>query len=325
MTPPNLAPSPAGDPPAIRCEGLHKRFPDIHAVRGVDLVVEAGTCLALLGPNGAGKTTTVEMIEGLTPPSEGRVAIFGRRLGQSRAEDRLIREDVGVCLQETHFQERLRVRETIELFRAFHANSAPLAELIDAVSLGPKAESFVGKLSGGQRQRLALACALAGRPRLLCLDEPTTGLDPQSRRQVWDVVSAFRKGGGTVLLTTHYMEEAHMLADRVAIMDGGRIIADGTPAALIAGLGAKDVATLVFDRAPDPAPFAAAVHAAEARVTPEEDGFALTLATSELAARMPALTALAAAQGLTLVRLSMHAATLEDVFIHHTGRGLRDA
>jgi ABC-2 type transport system ATP-binding protein len=315
----------AAGPPAIVCEGLHKRFPDIHAVRGVDLVVEAGTCLALLGPNGAGKTTTVEMIEGLTTPSEGRVAIFGRRLGESRATDRLIREDVGVCLQETRFQEKLRVRETIELFRSFYTNPDTYAALIDAVSLAPKADSFVGKLSGGQRQRLAIACALAGRPRILCLDEPTTGLDPQSRREIWDVVRAFRDKGGAVLLTTHYMEEAHLLADRVAIMDAGRVIAEGTPAALIAGLGAHDVATLVFDRAPDPAPFAAAVHATESRVAPEGDGFALTLVTSELAARMPALTRLAEAQGLTLRSLAMHAATLEDVFIHHTGRGLRDA
>jgi ABC-2 type transport system ATP-binding protein len=312
----------ASDVPAIVCTALEKRFPDIHAVRGVDLTVARGECLALLGPNGAGKTTTVEMIEGLTEPSSGRIELFGRPWGTGEKSDRQIRAGLGVCLQENNFQERLSVVETVDLFRSFYEDPAPAAELIGLVALEAKARSQVGKLSGGQRQRLALACALAGRPSLLCLDEPTTGLDPQSRRQVWDIVEGFRRGGGTVLLTTHYMEEAEHLADRVAIMDHGLIIARGTSASLIASLGASDIADLVFDRPPALEPFRDLPGVSEARLV---EAHHLRLVAPNIAAILPALLERAAQLELALVSLGTHKATLEDVFIHYTGRALRDA
>jgi ABC-2 type transport system ATP-binding protein len=307
-------------PPAIECVDLHKRFPDIHAVRGVDLRVEPGECLALLGPNGAGKTTTVEMLEGLTEPSSGRIEIFGEPWGRSLASDRAIREHIGVCLQETRFQERLSIGETVDLFRSFYRAGDSRENLVATVALESKVDAMVGKLSGGQRQRLALACALAGRPRILFLDEPTTGLDPQSRRQVWEVVARFKANGGTVLLTTHYMEEAQHLADRVAIMDHGRVIARGTAHELIASLGASDIATIRFDRIPDPTPFGDLPTVGEVR----PDGEQLRISANSIARALPDIINCAERLGLGLVSLSTHQASLEDVFIHYTGRQLRD-
>ena len=221
---------------ALRCAGLVKRFTDVTAVDGLDLEVFAGECFGLLGPNGAGKTTTVEILEGLTIPDEGAVELLGQHW--NGGDDRALRERIGVQLQETQLAEKVTVVETLKLFRSFYKRGHSVEEVIRTVALEEKRNSRVGKLSGGQKQRLAVACALVSDPELLFLDEPTTGLDPQARLSLWDIVEKFRAGGGTILLTTHYMEEAARLCDRVAIMDHGKVIALGTPAELIESLGA---------------------------------------------------------------------------------------
>jgi len=219
--------------PAVSCRGLRKIYDArggllgggagaaVVAVDGIDLTISRGECFGLLGPNGAGKTTTVEILEGILEPSAGELALLG--MSWARDEVRL-RQRIGVALQETRLPERLSVTEVLNLFRSFYRRSRPVAELLADVELTEKRDAWVGKLSGGQRQRLAIACALVGEPEILFLDEPTTGLDPQSRRQLWDLVLRFRGGGGTVVLTTHYMEEAERLCDRVAIVDHGHVI-----------------------------------------------------------------------------------------------------
>jgi ABC-2 type transport system ATP-binding protein len=218
---------------AVQCDGLEKHYGDVVAVAGLSLHVKRGECFGLLGPNGAGKTTTIEILEGLIPADAGDVQILGLRWA---TDERLLRDRVGIHLQETQLSEKLTVEEMLRLFRSFYRRGRRVDDLLNVVELGSKRSSRVGTLSGGQKQRLSLACALAGNPDLLFLDEPTTGLDPQSRRQLWDVLAAYRDGGGTVLLTTHYMDEAQTLCDRVAIVDQGRLIALDTPQALIAAL-----------------------------------------------------------------------------------------
>lgn len=220
---------------AVVCRQLRKVYPggragDVVAVDGLDLTIAKGECFGLLGPNGAGKTTTVEILEGVAEPTAGTVELFGLTW---RKDGQALRERIGVALQETRLAEKASVQETLELFRSFYRAPRPLQALLDEVQLGEKRDAWVSKLSGGQRQRLALACALVGDPEILFLDEPTTGLDPQSRRQVWELVSAYKERGGTVLLTTHYMEEAERLCDRVAVVDHGRVIREGTPRGLI--------------------------------------------------------------------------------------------
>jgi ABC-2 type transport system ATP-binding protein len=223
---------------ALQCDGLEKRYGDLTAVAGLSLHVRRGECFGLLGPNGAGKTTTIEILEGLIPADVGDVQILGLRWA---SDERQLRERIGIHLQETQLSEKLTVEEMLRLFRSFYRRGHPVPELLQLVELEGKRRSRVGTLSGGQKQRLSLACALAGNPDLLFLDEPTTGLDPQSRRQLWDVLAAYRNGGGTVLLTTHYMDEAQTLCDRVAIVDQGRLIALDSPQALIAALAEPKV------------------------------------------------------------------------------------
>jgi len=216
--------------PALRVEGLRKAYDDVVAVDGLNLQVETGECFGLLGPNGAGKTTTIEICEGLLAADSGSVEVLGRRW-ESDADD--LRELLGIQLQDTQLSEKLTVDETLTLFQSFYRDARDVGDVIDQVELGEKRYSRVGGLSGGQKQRLAVACALVGDPQLLFLDEPTTGLDPVSRRQLWDLISKFQAEGMTIVLTTHYMEEAERLCDRVAIVDHGRIIALGTPRELI--------------------------------------------------------------------------------------------
>ena len=217
-------------PSAVVCRGLTKVYGEVCAVDGLDLEIRAGECFGLLGPNGAGKTTTIEMMEGLTEQTAGEVLLFGMSW---KSEAQHIRERLGISLQETHLPERLTVTETVRLFRSFFRQGRDVAETVGMVALGEKANARYETLSGGQKQRLAVACALVGSPDLLFLDEPTTGLDPQSRRLLWEVINQFRKGGGTVVLTTHYMDEAEALCDRIGIVDHGKLIALGTPAELI--------------------------------------------------------------------------------------------
>lgn len=225
---------------AISARGLFKRYSDVVAVDGVDLELERGECLAILGPNGAGKTTTVEMLEGLTVPDAGSIELLGGRWGR---DDHALQEKIGVQLQETQLSDKLSVEETLRLFRSFYLRGRTVDEVIELLELQEKRRAHVEKLSGGQKQRLALGCALVSSPELLFLDEPTTGLDPQARRKIWELVAAFRAGGGTVCLTTHYMEEAEVLATQVAIMDRGRVIARGTPAELIREHGVAPAGT----------------------------------------------------------------------------------
>lgn len=226
--------------PAVRCEALTKRYGDVVAVDGLSLVVHRGECFGLLGPNGAGKTTTIEILEGLLAPDAGDVEVLGLRW---RTHEDELRQRLGIQLQETQLAEKLTVEETLRLFRSFYHRGRSVDALLSIVELDGKRSSWVGKLSGGQKQRLALACALAGSPDLLFLDEPTTGLDPQARRQLWGVLERFRAGGGTIVLTTHYMDEAETLCDRVAVIDHGRVIALGSPRELIATLTAPRVVT----------------------------------------------------------------------------------
>jgi ABC-2 type transport system ATP-binding protein len=218
--------------------GLRKAFADVQAVVGLDLEVALGECFGLLGPNGAGKTTTIEICEGLTAPDEGTVELLGLNWNSGASE---LRQRIGIQLQETQFPDKLTVEETLRLFRSFYRHGISVEESIRTAQLEEKRKSRVGGLSGGQKQRLAMACALVGDPELLFLDEPTTGLDPQARRHLWDLVDELKQAGRTVILTTHYMEEAERLCDRVAIMDHGRVIALGTPQQLIATVGGEDI------------------------------------------------------------------------------------
>jgi ABC-2 type transport system ATP-binding protein len=303
--------------PAISCRGLQKHYDDVKAVDGLDLEVSPGECFGLLGPNGAGKTTTIEILEGLTKPDAGEVTILGRRWG---SHERELRERLGVSLQESRLTEKLTVFETLELFRSFYERGRDPERLLEDLALEEKRDARVGKLSGGQRQRLAVACALAGDPEILFLDEPTTGLDPQSRLQLWERIAVFKAAGRTVLLTTHYMEEAERLCDRVAIVDHGRIIALGTPAELIAGLHAPHIIEFSSEPAVDEELLSSVPGVGERR---QRDG-RWQLAAANLAQAVPALLSALDGAGARLVSLSTHRATLEDVFLSLTGRELRD-
>ena len=298
---------------------LRKSYGEVVAVDGLDLAVGPGECFGLLGPNGAGKTTTIEICEGLTVPDAGEVVILGRRWGR---DDRALRELLGISLQETQFSEKLTVAETVQLFRSFYRRGPDPATVIELVQLTEKATSRVGQLSGGQRQRLALACALVGDPELLFLDEPTTGLDPQSRRQLWELIEAFRAGGRAILLTTHYMEEAERLCDRVAIIDHGRVIALGTPRELIASLGAEHVLEFALSDGASLDPSALAGVPGVGPVGRQNGTWRVQV--SELHQAMPALLGELRRQGAQLSELRTHSATLEDVFVSLTGRQLRD-
>ena len=303
---------------AVRCRGLVKRFDDVVAVAGLDLEIARGECFGLLGPNGAGKTTTIEILEGLTEPDEGEVEVLGEKW---QGDGRELRERLGVSLQETQLNEKLTVAETVRLFRSFYRQGREPEQVLAALALEEKRDARVGKLSGGQKQRLAVACALVGDPELLFLDEPTTGLDPQSRLQLWHQVTAFRAQGGTVLLTTHYMDEAERLCDRIAIVDHGKVIALGTPAELIRSLHAADVVELLSEpELPEEElrrlPGVSDVH---------RRGPNWALAVHSVTESVPPLLAAVEKAGARLAHLSTHRATLEDLFVALTGRELRDA
>ena len=303
---------------ALSCEGLVKRYGDVVAVDGLDLSVQVGECFGLLGPNGAGKTTTVEILEGLNEPDAGRVRVLGKTWADGGDG---LRERIGIQLQDTQLADKLTVMETIELFRSFYSKGLEPREVMRIVRLEEKEKAWVRKLSGGQKQRLSLAAALVGDPELLFLDEPTTGLDPQARRQVWDVIADVRARGGTVLLTTHYMEEAERLCDRIAIVDRGRVIALDTPVGLIARLGAEHVLEIECATRPDLDRLRERVGANDVRI----DGEIVSLTVREVHRAIPALLQELAAQSIALTRLTTHHATLEDVFVAMTGRHLRES
>ncbi len=304
--------------PAIRCRGLRKSFAEVRAVAGVDLEVRRGECFGLLGPNGAGKTTTIEILEGLGVADGGEVEILGQRWGGG--DERALRQRLGVCLQETQLADRLTVEEVLRLFRSFYERGRDVEEVLRLLELEPKRRAAYVKLSGGQRQRLAVACALVGAPELLFLDEPTTGLDPQARHRVWAVIDEFRRQGGTVVLTTHYMEEAAQLCDRLAIMDHGRVIAEGSPRELIASLRADQILELEPTASLDAGVFAALPGVSAAR---QQNGRHV-LSVRDVGAALPALLEAIQAHGSAVKTLETHQPTLEDVFVSLTGRELRD-
>jgi len=310
---------------AIELRGLVKEYRRKRAVTpavdGLDLGVERGGVFGLLGPNGAGKTTTVEICEGLLAPDSGVVRVLGSEWGGSDAA--ALRQRIGVSLQETRFFDKQTPREILRLFRSFYGKGRSVDEAIEIVQLGEKASTHAEDLSGGQAQRLAVACALVGDPELLFLDEPTTGLDPQSRRQLWDIVRDFRARGGTVLITTHYMEEAEQLCDMIAIVDHGKRIALGSPKELVASLGAAHVVEMTAPRLGEN------LRGEEGMALPSVreclvEGDRVTMRVDAPHLAVPALAALLAHKGLELDGLATRHASLDDVFLKLTGRQLRE-
>jgi ABC-2 type transport system ATP-binding protein len=303
--------------PVIRVTGLHKRYGETHAVDGVSFEVRAGTVFGLLGPNGAGKTTTVEVLEGLRAPDSGEVQVLGID-AVHRPDD--LKERIGVSLQTAALYPRLTVVEVLDLFRSFYPRGRPSDELIGLMDLGEKRTTRTANLSGGQRQRLSVALALVNDPELVFLDEPTTGMDPAARRALWDIILTLKGEGKTVLLTTHYLEEAEVLCDRVAIMDHGKILEEGTVDELVSrrfkeravrfdtieGLGDERLAAM---------PGVTSVK--------HEDGEVLVY-TRDVAGTIGAVLAAAEALGVEPANLGVRRATLEDVFLDLTGRALRD-
>lgn len=304
---------------SLRLSGLRKAFGSVQAVDGVDLEVLRGECFGLLGPNGAGKTTTIEICEGLTQSDSGQVNLLGL---DWRANERELRQRIGIQLQETQFSDKLTVAETLRLFRSFYRKGITTDEAIRIAQLDEKRSARVVTLSGGQKQRLAMACALVGDPELLFLDEPTTGLDPQARRHLWDLVDNLKRGGRTIILTTHYMDEAERLCDRVAIMDHGKIIALGTVRELIASVGGDHIVEFAVhgDTPVDTARLTAITGVHSHRV----DAGLHQLSVTDLHTTVPVVFTAIAAMNLTLSEFRTHSATLEDVFVALTGRNLRD-
>jgi ABC-2 type transport system ATP-binding protein len=303
---------------AILIEGLVKRYGELAAVDGLDLEVQRGECFGILGPNGAGKTTTVEILEGLNDPTSGKVEVLGRTWTKDPEE---LRARIGVALQETKLFDRLTVEETLRTFASFYdGRTVPIETLLSEMQLEEKRGTWVMKLSGGQRQRLAVALGLVGDPEVLFLDEPTTGLDPQSRRALWDTIAALRSRGKTVVLTTHYMDEAERLCDRLAIVDHGKRIALGTPAQLIDRIGGAHLVEITTVP-PLPAEALEGVRGVRAiRVMGE--GLALSIDEPHVA--LPALMARLAERRAEPTRLVSRTATLDDVFLTLTGRSLRE-
>jgi len=319
-------PSPKADytGPSLSISGLRKTFADVVAVDHLDLEVTRGECFGLLGPNGAGKTTTIEICEGLTDPDAGTVRLLGLSWNTAPKD---LRQRIGIQLQETQFPDKLTVQETLRLFRSFFHRGIAVDEVIRIAQLDEKRASRVGTLSGGQKQRLAMACALVGDPELLFMDEPTTGLDPQARRHLWDLVDDMKRAGRTIILTTHYMDEAERLCDRVAIMDHGRIIALGTPQQLIASVGGDHIVEFAVSRADatrvdglDATAFKAIPGVQSHRV----DAGIHQLSVKDLHTTVPRVFAALAGIGLHLTEFRTHSASLEDVFVGLTGRNLRD-
>ncbi len=313
-------------PVALGCKNLVKRYdgkPPVEAVRGLDLEIAEGECFGLLGPNGAGKTTTIEILEGLLPATSGDVQVLGRSWDKHDDE---IRQRIGISFQETRLSEKLSVLETVTLFRSFYRRGIAPQAALERVSLVEKGPAWVGKLSGGQKQRLAVACALVGDPELLFLDEPTTGLDPQSRRELWEIIRDFRSRGRTVLLTTHYMDEAERLCDRVAVVDHGKVIALGSPRELIASLGGEHVIEFRAEAAGRTVELTTNGQLAGLPSVSEvaaEDGL-IRLSVAEPHVALPALLARLDGLGCELASLSTRHASLEDVFVHLTGRRLAE-
>ncbi len=303
--------------PVIRVDSLIKRYGEIKAVDGIDFEVAAGEVFGLLGPNGAGKTTTVEILEGLRSPDGGRATVLGVDVASGAGS---LKPRIGVSLQTASLYPKLTVVEVIDLFRSFYPHSRPTDELIGDLELGERRHAQTRELSGGQRQRLAVALALVNDPELIFLDEPTTGLDPAARRSLWDLIRKLKAAGRTVLLTTHYMEEAEVLCDRLAIMDHGRILEMGTVDELISKRFKQRA--VHFDSVA--ALSEADLHALPGVSSVKHDADETLLYTSDVATTIGALLSLTEARNVDPQNLGVRRATLEDVFLDLTGRALRD-
>ena len=299
--------------PVITVRGLRKSYGAVEAVRGIDLSVSSGEVFALLGPNGAGKTTTVEILEGQRDRSAGEVWVLGHDPGRN---ERALKRRIGIVLQSAGVEPYLTVQETIDLFRGYYPNPLPTDEILDVIGLREQRRTLVRRLSGGQQRRLDVAIGLAGDPELLFLDEPTTGFDPAARRGAWGMIRNLRSLGKTVVLTTHYMDEAENLADRVAIIVDGRIVAEGTPAELVR----KDRATTIRFRVSSEAGEPPAGLGAEP--TDRTGGYAVT--TDTPTQTLHGLTGWAVEQGVELAELSVSQPTLEDLFVELADRGGAD-
>ena len=302
---------------AVEVSGLQKSFGNVHAVRGLDLQVKRGEVFGLLGPNGAGKTTSLEMLEGLVKPDAGDIRILGM---DWRTQGTAIRNRIGVQFQSTQLDDKVKVREALDLFGSYYPQPRNPDDLLRLLQLEDKADVYQSKLSGGQRQRLALGLALVNQPELVFLDEPTTGLDPQARQVLWALVRQLKSEGRTVLLTTHYMDEAQALCDRVGIMDQGQILQLGTPRELIASLNQASYAEIEFEgAAPDAAQFTQRLGIA-VDVKPQHWAVPLVDPKSDLRKLLACVEEL----DLPMQQLHVRRASLEDVFLHRTGRSLRD-
>ena len=303
---------------AVIVRDLVKRYGSLTAVDGISFSVAEGEIFGLLGPNGAGKTTTIEMIESLRKPDGGSIAVRGIDVV---SDSRRLKEIIGVQLQSTSLQDMLKVREALELYASYYQRAVPVEELLAEVSMAEKAGDYIKNLSGGQKQRVALALALVNDPQVLFLDEPTTGLDPQARRSVWDWITRYRERGKTIMMTTHYMEEAETLCDRVGIIDHGKIIAMGTPAALISEAGLE--AAVKFTCPAERADALRKVMDAAGQVIDHGHG-SFTVLTARPSALLQDLTREANSAGIVLNGLAVKAASLEDLFLKLTGRNLRE-
>lgn len=309
----------------IRAEGLVKRYGSFTAVNGVRFEVREGEVFGLLGPNGAGKTTTMEMIEGLRRPDEGRAVVVGF---DTKTELSRVKEVIGVQLQSTSLFDLLRVHEIVKMYASFYPRSVPIEPLLEDMILTEKRNDRIKNLSGGQKQRLAIALALVNDPRVVFLDEPTTGLDPQARRTLWDIVLRLKERGKTIVLSTHYMDEAHVLCDRICLMDRGQVVALDTPRNLVRTLQSDSavefrIAGLDGEEAGEQRLEKLRRLDGVKEAARREDLYVLY--TDHLQTTLTALIRRAESEGWTVQELQTRTATLEDVFIHMTGRSLREA
>ena len=304
-------------PLAVEVADLVKTYGTLRAVDGISFQVETGQIFGMLGPNGAGKSTTVEMVEGLRPADSGKIEVLGIDV---RREPRRVKERIGVQLQTTAFFKQLSSRQLLSLFGSFFPKALPVEQLIAAVNLEEKADDASGNLSGGQRQRLAIAIALVNDPAVVFLDEPTTGLDPQARRSLWEVITRLRDEGKTILMTTHYLEEAEQLCDELIFIDHGKVIAHGSPAGLIAEHFERTTLEFLTD---DRLPREALERLPNVDMC-EEGNSQTRLRSSNVTRTTTALIALCGEKGVELRGLSVHTATLEDVFLKLTGRRIRE-
>jgi len=303
---------------AIHVAGLHKSYGDFEAVRGIDFDVAQGEVFGLLGPNGAGKTTTVEILEGLRPRTSGDVTVLGY---DPASETRKIKDRIGVCLQSTNLPDKITVRESLALFAAFYSRNIDNDKLLQRLQLWEKRNDFYSKLSGGQKQRVALALAMVNDPQMIFLDEPTTGLDPQVRLEIHGLISELRDARRTILLTTHYIEEAERLCDRVAIVDQGKIIAMGTPREIQARTLGQ---SLVEIKTEQPMPVEVPAFEYSEKHVLSDDRKALAVYSTRPARTLPDLVKWIDQNGLELEDIHLKRPTLEDVFIELTGKRLRD-